>query len=73
MNYIFTRDKKKVFKEVIFFLAKTEQKEVKVSFEHKDFLWLPYEEALQKLTYDTAKDLLKKAKTFLDNQLSVEQ
>ncbi|MBS3101866.1 NUDIX domain-containing protein [Candidatus Woesearchaeota archaeon] len=52
-------------KEVVFFLAKTGQKEVNISFEHIGFAWLTYDEALERLTYKTAKDILKKANGFL--------
>lgn len=50
-----------VFKSVIFYLAETKTKNVKISHEHKDFLWLPYEQAVKRLTYKNAKNLLKKA------------
>lgn len=54
-----------VFKSVIFYLAETETKEVKISEEHSDFIWLPYEEALKKLTFKNAKNILKKANDFV--------
>lgn len=54
-----------IFKLVVFYLAKTEETEVKISQEHKDFIWLPYEEALKKLTYKNAKEILKKAHNHL--------
>jgi len=50
-----------VFKLVIFYLAKTEIKEIKLSPEHDEFLWLPYEAALKKITYKNSKELFKKA------------
>jgi len=37
-----------VFKLVTFFVAETKIKEVKISSEHKGFLWLPIEEAIKK-------------------------
>jgi 8-oxo-dGTP pyrophosphatase MutT (NUDIX family) len=61
INYSFRRDGETVYKEVIFRLARTKEKEVKLSFEHTAYKWLPYEEALGQLTYDNAKELLKKA------------
>lgn len=54
-----------VFKLVVFFLAKTHQKEIKLSEEHDGFAWLPYEEAFKKLTYKNAKEMLKKANEFV--------
>lgn len=50
-----------VFKTVIFFLAETRSKEVTLSEEHVGFIWLPYEEALKKLSYKNAKEILRKA------------
>lgn len=52
-------------KDVIFFLARTTQKKVVISHEHKGSVWLPYNEAFQKITFQTAKDILKKAENFL--------
>ncbi len=54
-----------VFKIVTFLLAETKTKKVKVSWEHIGFKWLPYEEALEQLTFKNAKEILKKANEFL--------
>ncbi len=54
-----------VFKTVTFYLAETKIKEVKISFEHVAYKWLPYKEALKQLTYKKAKEILKKAHRFL--------
>ena len=53
-----------VFKLVIFYLAETDTENVKISDEHKGFLWLPFTEAIKKLTFKNAKELLKKADDF---------
>jgi len=45
-----------VFKIVTFLLAETRTKEVKISFEHTDFKWLPYEEALKQLSFKKVKE-----------------
>lgn len=63
--YEFKHKKKMTSKEVIFFLAKTEKENVKISFEHTDFHWLPYDGAFNRVTFDNAKNLLKKAEQFL--------
>lgn len=57
-----------IFKLVVFYLAKTNQKEVKISHEHEDFAWLPYKEAVKKLTFKNAKNLLKKADGVVSKQ-----
>lgn len=54
-----------VFKLVVFFVAKTAQKEIKISDEHSGFLWLTYEESLKKLSFKNAREILKKANEFI--------
>ena len=54
-----------VHKQVIFYLAKTREKDVKLSYEHIGYKWLPYEEAYNTLTYDNSKKILKDAEVFL--------
>ena len=63
---IFYRQKENlILKEIVFYLAKTEEKKVTLSFEHNDYSWLPFKKALEKLTYQTSKKILKKAEKFL--------
>jgi hypothetical protein len=50
---------------VVFYLAETKIKEVKISEEHTGFMWLPYEASLKRLTYKNAKEILKKANGYL--------
>jgi len=66
IHYFFNRGKEKVSKDVVFFIAKVKGAKVILSDEHVGFDWLPIEDALKKLTYDTAKDVLRKAKNWLD-------
>jgi 8-oxo-dGTP pyrophosphatase MutT (NUDIX family) len=54
-------DKKLAQKTAYFFVGRATSKEVKLSDEHTDYKWLPYKDALEQLTYDNAKTLLKKA------------
>lgn len=66
MYYEFNRGfKERVKKVVIYFLAQTEQVEVSISFEHQNYEWLPYDAALERLTYENAKELLRKAQRHL--------
>lgn len=61
-------DRKKapwIFKIVVFFLAETETKEIKISEEHSGFVWLPFEAAVKKISYKNSKELLKKANALL--------
>jgi len=52
-------------KFVVFFLAETAQKRIKISQEHRDFVWLPFAEAMSKITFKNAKNILQKAENFL--------
>lgn len=62
IEYIYTDHKEeKWFKTVYFFVGKANDNTVELSHEHIGFKWLPYDEALEQLTYDNGKTLLKKA------------
>lgn len=54
-------------KFVTFFVAETKEKNVQISFEHIGYEWLPFEEAMERLTFKNAKEILKKANDFLKN------
>jgi len=66
IEYFFKKEGKTVHKQVMFLLAETKTKEVTLSFEHIGFEWLAYEKALGRLTFENAKDILKKADSFLE-------
>ena len=55
-------------KTVYFFVGKTENKHVRLSHEHIDFLWLPYEESLTQLTYENAQEILEKAHRYITKE-----
>lgn len=65
IKYFFKFKGKTIFKIVTFYLARTKTKNVKISGEHIGYKWLPYEEALEQLTFQNAKDILKKSNQFL--------
>lgn len=54
-----------VFKMVTFYIAKSKTKDVKLSWEHQDFTWLPYELAVKKITHKNSKELLNEANEFI--------
>ena len=61
-----TEKKHMIFhKKVIFFLAKTDIRKISLSHEHNDYLWLGYNDALKKITFENAKNILAKANKFL--------
>jgi bis(5'-nucleosidyl)-tetraphosphatase len=67
ISYIFcNREKQKTKKTVYFFVGELkEKKEVTLSHEHKNFVWLPFDAALEKLTYNDSKEILQKANFFI--------
>jgi len=65
VEYDFRLKKEDIHKKVIFFLAKTNEKNIKLSHEHNDYLWLEYNDALKKTTFENAKNVLTKANEFL--------
>lgn len=62
IEYHYQRDGDLVHKEVVFFLAKTKTIDVKISHEHLGFVWLNFDDALKKVTYKNAKDIMNKVK-----------
>ena len=70
IEYYFYAENQEIHKKVIFFLGKTETTEIVLSHEHLDFIWLEFDNALNKTTYENAKNLLKKSKMFLDKRIA---
>ncbi len=67
LEYTFTDDEGElVAKEVTFFLGEATSNNVQLSHEHEDYAWLPFHEAIQKLTYKNAKQLLQAAELHLN-------
>lgn len=71
IKYFFKWDGKNVMKFVTFYLAETREKEVKISDEHIGFKWLRYEEAMGQLTFNNAKEVLKKANDYLNSKFKM--
>lgn len=70
IKYFFKEKGRNIFKIVIFYLAETKTKEIKLSFEHIGCDWLLYKDALRRLTFKNTKNILKKANQFLKNNLN---
>ncbi|MDE1814348.1 MAG: NUDIX domain-containing protein [Thaumarchaeota archaeon] len=62
VEYHYQRDGQVIHKEVVFFVANTKTNKVVLSHEHRDYTWLNFNDALEKLTYKTAQNLFKKIK-----------
>ena len=65
IHYTYQYDGKQVKKEVVFFLGKTKTSDVTISDEHLDHVWLEYDLAYSKTTYQNAKSLLQKSKALV--------
>lgn len=59
------RSKKDTYKKAAFFLAEVRDKKMKLSHEHRKYIWLNYQSALKKITFSQAREILKKANSLL--------
>ena len=66
VKYFYKKGEETVYKEVIFFLARTRTEHVQLSSEHIGYAWVSYEHAYKKLTYNSSKELLKNANQFFN-------
>jgi 8-oxo-dGTP pyrophosphatase MutT (NUDIX family) len=66
IEYVYRKKGEKVHKEVLYFLAKTEEGTVRLSYEHQGYKWLDFSRALHQLTYDNDKKILTKAKQMIE-------
>jgi bis(5'-nucleosidyl)-tetraphosphatase len=64
IEYFYRRDGKKVHKTVVFFLAETAVEKVTISFEHQDYGWFDYPEAIKTVTYPNARRLIREGEAF---------
>ena len=69
IQYNFKYQGELVQKKVVFFLAETKTKEVKISHEHSGYTWLDYNSSMEKTTFDNAQTVLTKAEKWLSNTL----
>ena len=69
IEYNFKYQGELVQKKVVFFLAETKTKEIKISHEHSGYIWMDYNASMEKTTFDNAKIVLTKAEKLLSNTL----
>ena len=69
IEYSFKHQGELVQKKVVFFLAETKTKEVKISHEHSGYTWIDYNSSMEKTTFDNAKTVLTKAQKLLSDTL----
>ena len=65
ISYRYRKKSKIVNKTVIYHLAETTSNKVILSFEHINFAWLNFNHALEKLSFDNSKKVLRNANEFL--------
>ena len=65
IKYFYRKAEEVIYKEVVFFLVQSATEHVDISSEHTGYAWTSYEHAQKRLTFNTAKDLLRKANQFL--------
>jgi len=65
ISYFFRSAGQTIYKQVVYFLVQVTSSTVKLSYEHAEYTWLGYDEALEKLTFKNARDVLRKAQEFL--------
>ena len=65
IKYFYKKGEETIYKEVLYFLAQSMTEHVNLSSEHIGYAWLGYENAFKKLTFNTSKELLRKANQFL--------
>jgi len=65
IEYDFQYDGNHVHKKVFFFLAKTNTEKITISHEHLEYLWLDFDKAIEKTTFQNAKSILSKANKLL--------
>ena len=65
IQYFYRRQGETIQKEVVFYLIQADTEKVELSLEHVGYAWLDYPDALERLTFKNAKDVLQKADAFL--------
>ena len=66
-EYNYYKKNNKVHKIVSYYLAETNQKQVKLSFEHLDHKWSNYEDSMKLITFENSKEILKKGNETINN------
>ena len=65
-EYSFRYKGKRTRKQVYWYLATTDEITVKLSIEHRDYMWLDWSSALDLATHSETKSVISEAKVFAD-------
>ncbi len=64
-EYWYQRKGQRIRKEAIFFAGEAASTQAKISWEHEDLVWLPYQPALERLKFAGLRNLLTRANDFV--------
>jgi bis(5'-nucleosidyl)-tetraphosphatase len=65
ISYFYRKQRYTMFKEVAYFIVETHRSDVVLSDEHVAYCWLPFREAVERVTFKNSKDVITKAYEFL--------
>jgi len=65
-EYSFRHKGKRKIKEVYWYVAETETMEVELSHEHRGYLWLDWDQALETITHDETRSVVRLAQQFVN-------
>ncbi len=66
-EYQFKHKGKRRVKQVFWYIATTEEISVNLSKEHRNYMWLDWEQALEQATHLETKELIKSAHEFMES------
>ncbi len=66
-EYSFSRKGRKVNKQVIWFIGETDIYEIKLSHEHRNYLWLEWDDAMSQLSFEQSQNILSDAREHLSS------
>ena len=69
ISYRYKKKFKLVNKSVIYYIVETKSNKVVLSFEHVNFAWLNFNDALNRISFDNSKKILKNANEFLSSKI----
>ncbi len=65
-EYSFRHKGKRRTKQVYWYVAETDEMNVRLSHEHRGYLWLDWEQALDTITHDETRSVVRLAQRFVD-------
>lgn len=66
-DYFYTFQHQVIPKTVYYFVGKAHTQEVVLSYEHTNYVWLPYQKAREKITYERSKTILQEADEYINS------